>query len=67
MPHRNQGGIREVPVAQRRVEMRKVKLTVVVTVLAASVLTTAAFASTKTSTDPCAARAKGLAFRPYAL
>src|SRR3954447_1488085 len=39
-----------MPVLERRVKMKKVKLTVFVTVLAASVLTTAAFASTKTST-----------------
>jgi predicted lipoprotein with Yx(FWY)xxD motif len=35
---------------ERRVRMNKIKLTVFVTVLAASVLATAAFASTKTST-----------------
>jgi predicted lipoprotein with Yx(FWY)xxD motif len=35
---------------ERRAKMKKVKLTVFVTVLAASVLATAAFASTKTST-----------------
>src|SRR5438067_4791278 len=35
---------------ERRVKMKKVKFTVFVTVLAASVLATAAFASTKTST-----------------
>jgi predicted lipoprotein with Yx(FWY)xxD motif len=35
---------------ERRVKMKKVKLTVFVAVLAASVLATAAFASTKTST-----------------